>query len=46
VNGAVITFTPDAQLNFASSYRVDVRYRVLDLVGNNRWNGDYYFTTQ
>lgn len=42
----VLTFTPDKALDGSTRYRIEIRWNIFDLVGNQNYYGDYYFTTQ
>ncbi|MFT4939232.1 MAG: hypothetical protein ACI88A_002268, partial [Paraglaciecola sp.] len=46
VSGSVLTFTPDEPLRGGTQFRTEIRYGVFDLVGNQSYYGDYYFTTE
>ncbi len=46
VNGNIVTFTPDEDLQAGTRHRLDIRSRVVDYALNNRYQGDLYFTTQ
>lgn len=42
----VLTFTPDEPLRGDTQYRIEIRWNIVDLVGNQNYHGDYYFTTE
>ena len=42
----VLTFTPDEPLRGDTQYRIEIRWNIFDLVGNQNYHGDYYFTTE
>jgi hypothetical protein len=46
VTDNVLTFTPDELLRGGTRYRTEIRWNVFDLVGNQNYYGDYYFTTE
>ncbi|MFT7312458.1 MAG: hypothetical protein ACI9J5_000583, partial [Paraglaciecola sp.] len=46
VTDNVLTFTPDEPLRGGTRFRSEIRWNVFDLVGNQNYYGDYYFTTE
>jgi hypothetical protein len=46
VVGSVLTFTPDDTLATNNQHRIEIRYNIFDLSGNQQYHGDSYFTTE
>jgi methionine-rich copper-binding protein CopC len=46
VAGSVLTFDPDDALATNNRHRIEIRYNIFDLSGNQRYHGDSYFTTE
>ncbi|MFT4994903.1 MAG: hypothetical protein ACI965_001945, partial [Paraglaciecola sp.] len=46
VVGDQLTFNPDASLANNNRHRIEIRWNIFDLAGNQNYFGDYYFTTE
>ncbi|PKG95168.1 Ig-like domain-containing protein, partial [Paraglaciecola sp. MB-3u-78] len=46
VVGDQLTFNPDVSLANNNRHRIEIRWNIFDLAGNQNYFGDYYFTTE